>query len=122
MYVILGLKQIYDEFDRLLQFKSDESVPLFYDTTFNLGDFYVSTLSFQHYLFDSPPVIPLAILIHERKFQKHHEAFLEAVKEKIPRLSNKNITIVTDRETAIINAIKKGLSKFKFTNLLESHS
>ena len=83
------MKEIYEEFDRLLQFKSDESVPL--------GDFYVSTLSFQHYSFDSPPVISLAILINERKFQKHHKAFLEAEKEKIPRLSNKTITIITDR-------------------------
>ena len=107
LYVILGLKDIYEEFDRLLQFKTDDTVPLFYDTTFNLGDFYVSTLSFQHILFENPPVIPLAIMIHERKFQKHHEVFLDSVKEKIPRLSTKKLAIVTDRETGIINAIKK---------------
>ena len=107
LYVILGLKDIYEEFDRLLQFKTDDTVPLFYDTTFNLGDFYVSTLSFQHILFENPPIIPLAIMIHERKFQKHHEVFLDSVKEKIPRLSTKKLAIVTDRETGIINAIKK---------------
>lgn len=36
--VIIGSKEIENEFDRLLQMKSDETVPLFYDTTFNLGD------------------------------------------------------------------------------------
>ena len=107
LYILLGLKNIYEEFDKLLRFKTDETVPLFYDTTFNLGDFYVSTLSFQHYLFENAPVIPLGIMIHERKFQKHHEVFLEAVKEKVPLLGTKNLAIVTDRETGIINAIKK---------------
>ena len=107
LYVLLGLKEIYDEFDKLLRFKTDETVPLFYDTTFKLGDFYVSTLSFQHHLFENAPVIPLGIMIHERKFQKHHEVFLETIKEKIPRLGNSKLAIVTDRETGIINAIKK---------------
>ena len=46
LIVLLQRKAMQEEFDRLLQLKSDEAVPLFYDTTFNLGDFYVSTLSF----------------------------------------------------------------------------
>ncbi|MCG8048891.1 MAG: Ulp1 family isopeptidase [Candidatus Thiodiazotropha taylori] len=106
LIVLIGLKEIHNEFDRLLQMKTDESVPLYYDTTFNLGDFYVSTLSFQHILFDSRPVIPLAIMIHERKFQKCHEMLFNSVKQKIPRLSSKCLPIVTDREIGIINAIK----------------
>ena len=106
LIVLLQMKDMLEEFDRLLQLKSDEAVPLFYDTTFNLGDFYVSTLSFQHILFYTPPLIPLAIMIHERNFQKCHEMLFNSVKQRIPRLKDKNLAIVTDRETGIINAIK----------------
>ena len=45
-------------------------------------------------------------MIHERKFQKCHEMLFNSVKQRIPRLKNKNLPIVTDRETGIINAIK----------------
>ena len=38
---------------------------LSYDTTFQLGDFYVSTLAFWHTLFKEAPVIPVAFLIHK---------------------------------------------------------
>jgi len=41
---------------------------LSYDTTFQLGDFYVSVLCFRHTLFKEAPVIPAAFLVHERKF------------------------------------------------------
>ena len=39
------------------------------------------------------------------KFQKYHEMLFNAVKQKIPLLSNENIPIVTNRETGIVNAI-----------------
>ena len=113
LIVLLQMKDMQDEFDRLLQMISDEAVPLFYDTTFNLGDFYVSTLSFQHILFDTPPVIPLAIMIHERKFQNCHEMLFNSVKQRIPRLKNKNLPIITDREMGIINAVKNVFPNFQ---------
>ena len=47
-FVLLQMKDIQEEFDRL-QMETDEAV--------------VPTLSFQHILFDNSPVIPLAILI-----------------------------------------------------------
>jgi hypothetical protein len=43
-----------------------------YDTTFNLGDFYVSVLVAQIGSFVQQPVIPVAFVIHERKFQSVH--------------------------------------------------
>ena len=46
-------------------------------------------------------------VFYQRKFRKHHEVFLEAVKEKDRLLGTKTLAIVTDRETGIINAIKK---------------
>ena len=37
-----------------------------YDTTFQLGDFYVLILCFRHTLFKETPVIPATFLVHER--------------------------------------------------------
>ena len=48
LQVIVGYKDIFEEYDRLLQLKTEDPIPLYYDTTFCLGDFYVSTLAFQH--------------------------------------------------------------------------
>lgn len=103
--VMVGLKEAFEEFNRLLQLK-DENINVFYDTTFELGDFYVSTLAYQHIMFSEKPCIPVAFMIHERKFQKCHEQFLEVVKLKVPKLKTTNICVVTDREIGIINAFQ----------------
>ena len=113
LQVIIGYKDIFEEYGRLLQLKTDDPIPLYYDTTFCLGDFYVSTLEFQHVMFEEKPVIPLAFMVHERKFQKCHEQFLDLIKEKIPNLERKNVPIVTDRETGIVNAFTKILPNSK---------
>ena len=106
--VMVGNNEIFEEFKRVLMLK-DETVSVFYDTTFCLGDFYVSTLSFQHLMFKEKPVIPIAFMIHERKFQKCHEQYLDVILSKIPKLNSKHVCIVTDREVGIINAFKKVL-------------
>ena len=68
VYVIMGLQEAIDEFDKLLQLKTDESVCLFYDTTFDLGNFHLSTISFQHLIFTESPFIPIAHIIQENFF------------------------------------------------------
>ena len=98
LQVVIGYTDIFQEFDRLLQLKTNDPIPLYYDTTFCLGDFYVSTLAFQHIMFEENPVIPLAFMVHERKFQKCHEQFFEIIKEKIPRLGRKAIPLYIDSE------------------------
>ena len=109
LQIVLGCPDIFQEYDRLLQLKNIDPIPLYYDTTFCLGDFYVSTLASQHIMFEESPVIALGFMVHERKFQKCHEQFLEVIKEKIPRLGKKTVPIVTDREVGIVNAITKVL-------------
>jgi hypothetical protein len=104
---IVGVKCILDEFDKVLQVKSNEPVLCSYDTTFQLGDFYVSPLLFRHILFDGSPVIPLGFLVHERKFQNVHEQF-SMMKKHVPHLrkDSLHVPIVVDREVGITNAIE----------------
>ena len=96
---------LLQELDRI----STEPVTLFYDTTFNIGDIYVSPLTVKHMLFKNNLSIPVAFLIHERKYQRHHELFFETLSELVSSLRKCTAVLVTDREKGITNAIHKVL-------------
>ena len=89
----------------------DDPILLSYDTTFQLGDFYVPPFLFKHVLFESHPVIPVAFLLHERKFQIAHTEIMEHLREEIPSLSTAKlpVPIVVDDEIALCNAIDASL-------------
>ena len=107
LMVICGLNVIISEFDRVLQVSSQTSQLLSYDTTFQLGDFYLSSLPFRHIAFTPSPVLPALFLIHERKFQSTHEEFMKHVSKVIPALRScqQEIPVVTDDEGGICKAI-----------------
>ena len=71
--IVCGHGSLAEELDGLLQAESEVPQLLSYDTTFQLGDFYLSAFLFRHTTFFSSPVIPCFFLIHERKFQSCHE-------------------------------------------------
>ena len=105
---VCGLQEILEEANKVLQLKSPSQL-LSYDTTFKLGDFYVSPLLFKHMLFKEAPCIPAMFLIHERKYTETHiEVFRECI-ACIPTLKKAKCPIVTDREKAIVNAVKESL-------------
>jgi len=58
--------EIVDLFRELCATDSQSQVHvLSYDTSFCLGDFYLSPLLFRHTDFEPAPVVPLAYLLHE---------------------------------------------------------
>ena len=69
LVVVCALPALLNETNRVLQLKSSSSQLLSYDTTFQLGNFYVSVLLFGHPQFAGAPVIPACFLVHEHKFQ-----------------------------------------------------
>ena len=101
-----GHRSLADELDGLLQAASNIPQLLSYDTTFQLGDFYLSAFLFRHTTFSSSPVIPCFFLLHERKFQSCHEELREIAK-RVPNLVNgkKDIPLVTDEEVGIYQVI-----------------
>ena len=103
LVVLCGHSLIFEELERVLYFETDMQC-LSYDTTFQLGDFYVSALVFRHIIFKECPCMPAIFMIHERKFQKHHEILFTFFKEK-SRLPKSQIACVTDGEQGIINAM-----------------
>ena len=76
---------------------------LYYDTTFNMGDFYVSALLYRHTVFISAPVMPLLLLVHERRTTDSHEILFRWL-QKLTGIQA--AVFVVDRELAITNAIK----------------
>ena len=78
---------------------------LSYDTTFSMGDFYVSPLLFKHCCFIQKPIIPALFLIHERKLQDHHQAVFKVLRERMKGKLNQ-VPIAIDMEQGIKGAIE----------------
>ena len=108
---ICGLDAILNEINKVLQLK-DVGQLLSYDTTFQMGDFYVSTLLFRHLIFEESPCIPAVFMIHERKFTETHQELFNQAGKLIPSMKSLQSCIVTDRESAITKAIELELPNF----------
>ena len=105
---IIGLQEVLNEMDRVLLLETNNQL-ISYDTTFQLGDFYVSPLIFKHTLFEGCPCIPAMFLIHERKFTETHEEMFKECCKRIPSLKSTKCPLVVDREKAITKAIQQQL-------------
>ena len=103
---VAGQKALLNQLDRVLMLDSTPQL-LSYDTMFQLGDFYVSILSFRHTLFKEKPVIPAAFLLHERKFSTYHKELFTVCNKLVPSLRRTTYPLVTDEERAIVDAISE---------------
>ncbi len=107
LVVVCGLKGMLKECNRLLSLRLSNPQILSYDTTFQLGDFYVSPLLFRNVLFRNSPVMPAMFAIHERKLKATHAEVMRIVAEQLPYLVNgtSKVPLVTDDETGITSAV-----------------
>ncbi|CAF1227020.1 unnamed protein product, partial [Didymodactylos carnosus] len=91
----------YELFGYLLV-KTGSVVPLYYDTTFDIGDYYVSILTYTNTLFVEEPIIPLAVLLHETKEQECHDELIKTL-HKYKQIETKCV-LITDGEWALQNS------------------
>lgn len=77
-----------------------------YDTTFNMGDFYLTSLVLQLSMFKEKPIIPLGFMMHERKFQRLHMEFCFHLACKLGKIVC-TVVSVTDGEQGCFNALQK---------------
>uniref|UniRef100_A0A1X7SVU8 MULE transposase domain-containing protein n=1 Tax=Amphimedon queenslandica TaxID=400682 RepID=A0A1X7SVU8_AMPQE len=100
LIVICGMKKMLTEMNVILETDSQGSQLLSYDTTFKLGDFYISPFLFHNTLFKKNPVMPAFFMIHERKLKSTHEELMKVVAVALPCLVNGSQTVpcVTDDE------------------------
>ena len=95
--VRMSAQPLMESLESLMRLSSS-SITLHYDTVFNMGDFYLSTLLFRHSVFKGQPVVPFAFLVHTRRFIDDHVRFMEALSQSFPCLASKKFIIVTNRE------------------------
>ena len=98
------------EMNNLLQLGNIHGQLFTYDTTFEMGDFYVSALLIRHVIFHGPPVIPVAFLLHDRKFDNE---FMKFIASEFPTLRQRDhpvkFPLVTYEEKAICDVNLQGL-------------
>ena len=88
---------------------------LTYDTTFKLGDFYLSALIFKETEFSDTFLVPVAYVLHDRKLDEVHQLFFKMITQILPELvitkETNKFFFVIDQEVAIYNAIQTIFSK-----------
>lgn len=81
---------------------------LTYDTTFAIGELYLSVLTFRQPEFEDSPVIPLMYMIYERDVPEVHDTFFMRFAAAVPEFSTPQRMIITsNEEVSITNAIAK---------------
>lgn len=99
LIVVCGRLEVLAELERLLLITTATNTQLLsYDTTFQFGDFYVSSLLFRAICFQQSPVIPAIFMIHERKLRSTHQTLCSVLANKVPELLKTSVVLVTDRE------------------------
>jgi len=81
---------------------------LTYDTTFNMGDTYVSSLVMRNTYLQGNPIFPVAFMLHTQKHTKSHRAFWSEMEEKL-MLSKyaTEIPFAFDREASFSKELKR---------------
>ena len=100
MCVVAGIPEMVADFKEVTRYSTPV---LYYDTTFCLGDFYASALLYRNATFEGAPVMPLLLLVHERRTTESHELLMKWLR----RLTGLSTAVfVVDREAAITRAIE----------------
>jgi len=95
--------------DLLMEARANDELPqlLCYDTTFELGDCYVSVLVAKNTYVYGDPIFPVAYMLHDRKLESVHNAFWECLSKKLDLSPlSYNVPICVDREAALANSIR----------------
>lgn len=113
LVVVCGVRKLLGETNRLLQLGNSSQL-LSYDTTFKLGDFYVSPVVFRNVIFKKSPIMPAMFLVHERKLRSTHNDLMTSIARELPCVVNGRhvIPMVTDEEKGF-EAIEQHLHKVR---------
>ena len=107
LHCLSRIRQMDHHFNEVI--RSTKRIVLSYDTTFELGPYFVSILVFRHPWLRGYPAIPLRFLWHETKTILGHDMTFSDLSSSFPRLHNMNTVIITDREAAFKKAREQHL-------------
>ena len=100
---VVGLPEMITDFKEVMR---GTSPIVYYDTTFCMGDFYVSALLYRSTVFEGAPVMPLLMLLHERRTADSHELLFSWF-HKLTAVTR--VVCVADREASITRAVRAAL-------------
>ena len=113
LVVVCVLRVMLAETNRVLKLGSSSHL-MSYDTTFKLGDFYVSPLVFRNAIFKKSPVMPAIFMLHERKLKSTHNELMSSTARELPCLvSGKNMVPKVTNEEKGFEAIEQHLPKIR---------
>ncbi|CAF1144942.1 unnamed protein product [Didymodactylos carnosus] len=111
LLLVLSDPELCREINKLWNFKpnGEPNKQLFYDSTFNIGDYFVSPLLTKLSAFQEEPTVPISILIHRNQTTESHTSHFLTMKlnskDLLRKIVEPNIYITHDREDAITNSI-----------------
>ncbi|KAK2710194.1 hypothetical protein QYM36_013761 [Artemia franciscana] len=80
------------------------SIVFYYDTKYNIGNYWVSALTFRHPDFDykgPAPIIPIAFLLHTNRSADSHEELFMVLKKEAKSINSSPNAFMRDREKGI---------------------
>nr|XP_047139661.1 uncharacterized protein LOC124815262 [Hydra vulgaris] len=106
--IVMCCEKIVTQMEEMLELLPCKEITLHYDTTFNLGNYYLSCLAYRHvclerkrnkYLYSSPTV-PFAFFIHEKRLAQNHKYFFQTLKENVcgKNFNKSRKLFISDRE------------------------
>lgn len=111
LVIVCGLKVMLRKINRIIQLHHNPPILFSYDTTFQLGNFFISPLLFRNSVFESCPVMPVMFLIHEGKLRNSPQELMKILATELPCLAHgkHQYPIVTDDEKSFLGAIDQYL-------------
>ncbi|XP_063787335.1 uncharacterized protein LOC134936259 [Pseudophryne corroboree] len=103
LIIVVSLPKIVDLYNEVCSINQHQL--LSYDTTFTIGDYYVSPIVFKCPWFKGQPSIPLAAMIYDNGSAEVHKTFFNILNDLTVNFNNADIRLVTSREGAIANAL-----------------
>ncbi|XP_042316660.1 uncharacterized protein LOC121927141 [Sceloporus undulatus] len=101
---------IIAEAEALLSLSSEDvSLPqlVSYDTTFKLGDFYLSPIVIRNIILEGDPILPVAFLLHTNECTAYHVDFLCEILSKLGGDNMEKIPFVIDRESGVVQPLEE---------------
>ena len=94
---IFGMKDLLQEADQVLTLQDPPSPQLLcYDTTFKLGNFYLTSLLIRHTAFKQRPCVPVLFMIYERKLTDTHVDMFQEIFKLIPLFAQHRFFVARD--------------------------
>ncbi|XP_062978400.1 uncharacterized protein LOC134396010 [Elgaria multicarinata webbii] len=103
--LVMGLQDVLSEINEIIQLNPDFPILFSYTETFEVGDFYLSTLLFKNVLFSESPLLPVMFMVCDSNTEDSHERLFVRLLEQCPSIDSENVVIATDGEKGIKNAL-----------------